>query len=81
MHSDHLAVTASVTYGASVKNVGGEASVKLPLALVSPIPIIKEPGKPGDATDIVFVTLPMHSSWNSNCAVHKSLGNGEGTPP
>ena len=57
MHSDHLAVTASVTYGASVKNVGGEASVKLPLALVSPIPIIKEPGKPGDATDIVFVTL------------------------
>ena len=29
----------------------------------------------------VFVTLPKHSSWNSNCAVHKSLGNGEGTPP
>ena len=23
----------------------------------------------------------QHSSWNSNCAVHKSLGNGEGTPP
>ena len=33
------------------------------------------------ATDIVFVTLPKHSSSNSNCAVHKSLGNGEGTPP
>ena len=33
------------------------------------------------ATDIVFVTLSKHSSWNSNCAVHKSLGNGEGTPP
>ena len=30
---------------------------------------------------IVFVTLPKHSSWNSNCALHKSLGNGEGTPP
>ena len=23
----------------------------------------------------------QHSSWKSNCAVHKSLGNGEGTPP
>ena len=23
----------------------------------------------------------QHSRWNSNCAVHKSLGNGEGTPP
>ena len=23
----------------------------------------------------------QHGSWNSNCAVHKSLGNGEGTPP
>ena len=23
----------------------------------------------------------QHSSWNSNCAVHRSLGNGEGTPP
>ena len=33
------------------------------------------------ATDIVFVTLSKHSSRNSNCAVHKSLGNGEGTPP
>ena len=33
------------------------------------------------ATDIVFVTLSKHSNWNSNCAVHKSLGNGEGTPP
>ena len=33
------------------------------------------------ATDIVLVTLPKHGSWNSNCAVHKSLGNGEGTPP
>ena len=33
------------------------------------------------ATDIVFVTLPKHGSWNNNCAVHKSLGNGEGTPP
>ena len=30
------------------------------------------------ATDIVFVTLPKHGSWNSNCAVYKSLGNGEG---
>ena len=29
------------------------------------------------AMDIVFVTLSKHSS----CAVHKSLGNGEGTPP
>ena len=27
--------------------------------------------------DIVFVTLPKHSSWNSNCAVHKSPRNGE----
>ena len=33
------------------------------------------------ATDIVLVTLPKHGSRNSNCAVHKSLGNGEGTPP
>ena len=33
------------------------------------------------ATDIVLVTLPKHGSLNSNCAVHKSLGNGEGTPP
>ena len=33
------------------------------------------------AADFVFVTLPKHSSLNSNCAVHKSLGNGEGTPP
>ena len=33
------------------------------------------------AMDIVFVTLPKHGSYNSNCAVHKSLGNGEGTPP
>ena len=32
------------------------------------------------ATDIVLVTV-QHSSWKSNCAVHKSLGNGEGTPP
>ena len=23
----------------------------------------------------------QHSSWESNCAVRKSLGNGEGTPP
>ena len=23
----------------------------------------------------------QHSSWKSNCAVHKWLGNGEGTPP
>ena len=23
----------------------------------------------------------QHSCWKSNCAVHKSLGNGEGTPP
>ena len=23
----------------------------------------------------------QHSSWKSNCSVHKSLGNGEGTPP
>ena len=23
----------------------------------------------------------QHSSWKSNCTVHKSLGNGEGTPP
>ena len=23
----------------------------------------------------------QHSSWNSNCAAHKSLGNGEGIPP
>ena len=23
----------------------------------------------------------QRSSWKSNCAVHKSLGNGEGTPP
>ena len=23
----------------------------------------------------------QHSSWKSNCAVHKSLGNGEWTPP
>ena len=23
----------------------------------------------------------LHSSWKSNCTVHKSLGNGEGTPP
>ena len=30
------------------------------------------------ATDIVLVTLSKHSI---NCAVHKSLGNGEGTPP
>ena len=33
------------------------------------------------ATDIVFVTLPSTAVENSNCAVHSSLGNGEGTPP
>ena len=33
------------------------------------------------ATDIVLVTLLKHGSWNSNCAVHYSLGNGEVTPP
>ena len=29
----------------------------------------------------LFLWLPKHGSWNSNCAVHKSLGNGEGTLP
>ena len=33
------------------------------------------------ATDIVLVTLSSTAVKNSTCAVHKSLGNGEGTPP
>ena len=32
------------------------------------------------ATDIVLVTLSS-TAVESNCTVHKSLGNGEGTPP
>ena len=32
------------------------------------------------ATDIGLVTLSS-TAVESNCAVHKSLGNGEGTPP
>ena len=33
------------------------------------------------ATDVVLVTLPSMAVETANCAVHKSLGNGEGTPP
>ena len=32
------------------------------------------------AEPMALVWRPKRGSWNSNCAVHKSLGNGEGTP-